>query len=190
MIKELCDQDFIGEVIVVDNNVSNQPDIPKRKKLRVLEQEKNIYVNPAWNLGVSKSKFPICILLNDDLTFNTKTLNKMAEGLDEYGVIGMHHESYRGMSKEEEGTFEYNGGPPRGWGCVMCFKKKDWVDIPESMKIWAGDDWIKRHIGNSTSIKMMASTEMSTTSNRKEMWEIRDNDLLIWKKYLKTGQIN
>ena len=29
-----------------------------------------------------------------------------------------------------------------GWGCLIMFDKKDWIDIPDDIKIWYGDDYI------------------------------------------------
>ena len=55
--------DFVGEILLIDNDKSNRPpQITNTTKLRIIEQEQNIYVNPAWNLGVELSNYPnICI---------------------------------------------------------------------------------------------------------------------------------
>ena len=46
----------VSEIIIVDNNVSSRPNGLKSHKFIFLNQQTNIFVNPAWNLGVQKSK--------------------------------------------------------------------------------------------------------------------------------------
>ena len=192
MLEELCDNDHVSEILIVDNNKSIRPPLPESDKIRMFEQDQNIYCNPAWNLGVSNSRCPICILLNDDVTFDTKFLKNMSDGLKNYGVVGVHPESYgklygREMKKEDEGKLEHGGLPPSGWGCVLCFKTKDYVEIPEEFKVWVGDDWIVKTIGNTGSIKMNVQTEMSTTGSRPEMEEMKLKEIEVWRKGLESG---
>ena len=193
MLEKLCYDRYVTEIIIIDNNKSVRPEIPHSSKIKLLEQEENIYCNPAWNLGVANCKNSICVLLNDDVTFDTKFLKVMADGLEHYGVIGVHHDSYgslyqgREIKEEEEGELEYDGGPPRGWGCVLCFKTKDYVDIPSEFKVWVGDDWIERAIGNVCSIRMNVQTEMSTTSDMPELEKMKWDELRAFRIGLEDG---
>ncbi|WP_322613374.1 glycosyltransferase family 2 protein [Dermacoccus abyssi] len=50
--------ELVAEVVII-NNVPAAIDV-EHPKLRVLAQERNIYVNPAWNLGVASSTAPTC----------------------------------------------------------------------------------------------------------------------------------
>ena len=50
-----------GEIIVIDNNtLSNNKTQIINEKLIILPQTENIFVNPAWNLGVNISKNEYC----------------------------------------------------------------------------------------------------------------------------------
>ena len=187
MLEELCNNEHVSEILIVDNNKSIRPPLPESDKIRMFEQDQNIYCNPAWNLGVSNCKYPICVLLNDDVTFDTKFLKNMSDGLKDYDVIGVHPNSYRGIKKEDEGKLDNGGRPPHGWGCVLCFKTDKYVEIPDEFKIWVGDDWIVEAIGNTGSIKMNVQTEMSTTGGRPEMEEMKHKELEVWRKGLASG---
>ena len=54
----LNDCDEVGEIILIDNNTPLKPDyIDNLDKVRYLPQKENIFVNPAWNLGVRESVY-------------------------------------------------------------------------------------------------------------------------------------
>ena len=50
----------VGEILVV-NNASKSLAVDA-EKLRVLDQETNIFVNPAWNLGAQEASTTCCCL--------------------------------------------------------------------------------------------------------------------------------
>ena len=182
MLNALSECDTVGEIIIVDNNKDSKPELPDSKKIKVLEQEENIYVNPAWNLAVSVADYPVCFLMNDDITFDVSLLEDMCEGLTDFDVIGLHYTSYKDP-RNSQIFVGHNIG--RGWGCLMCFETKMWIDIPEQMKIWSGDQWIAKMIGNPGSISFPVQTEMSTTSNRPEMMAIKLKDQAYWQNHVK-----
>ena len=60
------------ELILIDNKNSNFVDTDPR--ITVIKCSKNIFVNPAWNLGVKLAKNEYICLLNDDIHFNFTTI--------------------------------------------------------------------------------------------------------------------
>lgn len=65
LLETFVDDPAVGEV-VVGNNVAKP--IPFRhRKLVVLDQTENIFVNPAWNLGVSVATGHYVLVSNDDI---------------------------------------------------------------------------------------------------------------------------
>ena len=56
----------IKEVIIIDNDTDKTPDFRPYKKVLHVPQSQNIFVNPAWNLGVALANHEI-ILANDDI---------------------------------------------------------------------------------------------------------------------------
>ena len=177
-LRSFRNSESVVEVIIIDNDPSNRPVLPDSKKIKILEQEQNIYVNPAWNLGVSKCLHDVCFLVNDDVTFDTEGLDAMASGLDRYGIVGLHPSCYDHSTR----GFALHDSPlmSRGWGCVMCFLSNRWVDVPEEMKIFRGDIWARCHLHPVGCIQMSVKTEMGTTSKLKEMSRIKSQDMRFW----------
>ena len=66
-ITEYLLSSIIDEIIIIDNNPQSRPLLPTNEKLIVLTRNINIYVNPAWNWGVSVAKNENIILINDDI---------------------------------------------------------------------------------------------------------------------------
>ncbi len=60
------------------------------------------------------------------------------------------------------------------WGCFIMLHKKYWINIPENIKIWYGDNFIKDKNPAPKGIlrNFKVETEMSTTSDEKE-WDAR-----------------
>ena len=59
----------VQEIIIIDNAPSHRPDLPQLRKLHLVEQDSNCYVNPAWNLGVELAQSNLICLCNDDILF-------------------------------------------------------------------------------------------------------------------------
>ena len=57
------------------------------REARVVRARRNIYVNPAWNLGVEESKENAICLLGDDVTIDLFCLPIMLEKLGEGGAL-------------------------------------------------------------------------------------------------------
>jgi hypothetical protein len=182
MLHRLYGSDHVDEIIIIDNDRDSRFSF-ENKKIRLLEQDENIFVNPAWNLGVKESKNENICILNDDVTFNVDEVFNMANlVLMDYptSCLGVHPISYKGyddIPKVAEGS-----AIGQGWGCCIFLKKENWVDIPEQIKIWFGDNWIVKNHDNSFSVAFKISTEMSTTSNLEEMNSFIKQDVEGWSK--------
>ena len=64
LIRSLDSDEFVDEIILIDNSLQGFKG--NSKKLKVIMPDKNLYVNPSWNLGVKLAKNEIIALLNDD----------------------------------------------------------------------------------------------------------------------------
>jgi hypothetical protein len=173
LIKDLCDVESVSEVIVIDNNHGAAPDLPGNDKLIVLVQDENIYVNPAWNLGVAKSKEENICLLNDDVSSDWAELfGHMSSIEDDKYCIGVHPVSYQ---HKETGVRVVDGSSVgRGWGCCIFLSKNHWQNIPENIKIYYGDNFLVDVYGDAKSFMGWIETEMSTTSRSPRL--TRDQD--------------
>lgn len=173
LIKYLCDVESVSEVIVIDNNHAAAPDLPDNDKIVMLVQDENIYVNPAWNLGVAKSKEENICLLNDDVSSDWSELFSHMSGIeDEKYCIGVHPVSYK---YKETGIRIMDGSHVGvGWGCCIFLSKNHWQDIPDNIKIYCGDSFLVDVYGDVKCFMGWIETEMSTTSRSPRL--TRDQD--------------
>ncbi len=181
---------LIGEIIVIDNDTSQTDhSILDLKKIVYLPQKENIYVNPAWNLGVSVSKHDGLFILNDDCLINPNCLTQIIWKLSpDKGILGFSELSYCGYSFE---TFDQmcsmgigsvvefepvdvlnntqtSGMPHFSYGSAMFLHKQSYYTIPEEFKIYFGDLFIflmnlKHKKINYTIEEGLVCTKMSST---------------------------
>jgi hypothetical protein len=174
----------IGEIILIDNDKSKRPaQIVNTDKIRIIEQEENIYVNPAWNLGVELSKFDNLCISNDDLVWNTDILPFILDNIH-LGVIGQSTSNY--YNDHEELGLHPMGIRPWGWGCCFFLTKENWLPIPEGLKIACGDDYLVKHIppfelkGNKLKVPPHPWS-VSRTSSKNEFTTIQEEDVKLFK---------
>lgn len=170
LLKSLIECEYVDEIILIDNSREFKNYYDTLKKVRVVSPLVNIYVNPAWNYGVKFSKNNFIALINDDITFDTKIFGKLSEdSLKEYGFIGMYEKNYEISNNSETNWIFENWHPnmhPHGWGCFILFHKDNWIPIPDEIKIWFGDNFM-REVNPAKKMILKGfkiDTEMSTTS--------------------------
>jgi hypothetical protein len=137
-----------SEIIIIDNSNSDYIS-PDENFIRVIKMKENIFVNPAWNLGVSLAKNRHVCLLNDDIHFNMNTflLNFKILFFDtslNYGMIAIDAETFKltdsinhDNDMLELGTIHQKGN---GFGMMMVIKKENYNPISDDFKIYFGDD--------------------------------------------------
>lgn len=148
-LNELVNHHRVDEIILIDNDSTKTPSdqVLKHSKIKMYDFGKNIYVNPAWNFGVSVSKNEKVCIVNDDLSFDTRLFDRL-DGfiLSENGVIGL----CPGVSDFNQPPYtdgsinikEWNGEHTYGFGCLMFIHKDSWVPIPDGLDIYFGDNYI------------------------------------------------
>jgi hypothetical protein len=180
----LNDCQEVGEIILIDNNTSLKPTyLDSITKLVYLPQEKNIFVNPAWNLGVRTSGYQNLCISNDDIEFDTDIFSWMEDNMNE-GVAGMWTGNYYGENGDKPYEREPIVGRPWGWGCLYFIHKDNWVEIDERLKIACGDDFLIRFVkGGGYMIKNMdlGHDDISITSRRGEFFGQQQEDIKLWE---------
>lgn len=152
LINTILLDDAAGEIILIDNSLKGfeGEDFCKDNRVRIITPDKNIYVNPAWNLGVKEAKYDIVALLNDDIALPEGFLSfTKAQMTPDMGVIGFQSDRF----VETRDNIEFN--PPKEnlhlkktnymdkyWGIAIFFYKEAYHPIPEDIKIVYGDCWI------------------------------------------------
>lgn len=184
LLSHLTECESVDEIIIIDNARKYDSYFQKLPKVRVLTPHFNIYVNPAWNYGVQYSKNNCIALVNDDITFDTRIFERFDETeLKSKGFIGMSSENYKEGVEYNPQLEPWKGEVVlHGWGCIIMFHKDHWKPIPEELKIWYGDNYMREinpapsHILKGLPIK----TEMSTTSKDSQWNPIKESEAQYW----------
>jgi hypothetical protein len=185
LIEELIKSELVSEIIIIDNNKSsNNKTKIVNEKLIILPQEENIFVNPAWNLGVNISKNENIILSNDDLCISN--INKVLLSIlnTNFDFIGL---DYQNINKDNEVIItKTSGGMTKGFGCFMFIKKNKYIQIPENIKIWFGDAILHNSIENKGKLSCNnCNIELSKTiksiSNSLETIKQDELNYNLWK---------
>ena len=192
LIKRYCDCDSVDEIILINNRPEDTPVLMENAKLKVYHMSENIFVNPAWNYGVTLAKNNYITISNDDILFDVdeyyyllnQTISQIP--LENLGYIGSHSQNYIISENKSPVLEEYdNNSNKGGWGCLFSFHKQNWKPIPNQLKIWYGDNWIHMVIRPILQLSgINIETRMSTSSDLEEIRSVRDNDTKEWHKLL------
>jgi hypothetical protein len=185
---------FIGEVLVINNAPAVTPKcFTERRwsKVKTISFGRNIYVNPAWNIGVQDSKYDQLCIMNDDIRFDLKVFEFMSDKLDpSFGPAGPAY-----PNGPVDGSIRISidpiirwtqllGTAAEGWGTMMFMNKANWLPIPQQLKIFSGDDWIYDNAWVTNKFPRTINNfhitsqngRLGTTSQRPEFSSIKDAD--------------
>jgi len=196
LIEDLLECEYVDEIIIINNAGTEECDKLStiHSKLRMVSKGENIYVNPAWNWGIELAKNECIALVNDDINFDSNIFGVITENTLMYsGIIGMGEGNYKEPIDEERGPYIDMWKPginDWGWGCMILLKKSHWKPIPNEIKIWYGDNFIKdvNSVSKGCLRNFKVETEMSTTSDEKEWDEIKKKDYEYFINYLRYGK--
>jgi hypothetical protein len=193
LLVDLQECEYVDEIIIIDNSYDGYQDTVVGK-IRFVSFGGNIYVNPAWNKGIELARNNQIALLNDDINFNPNIFEVITNDiLNQFGIIGMGEGNYKSLNIDSDPILEVwqPGVNDWGWGCFIILNKKDWIDIPENIKIWYGDNFIKDVNPSPKAVlrNFRVDTEMSTTSDEAEWDDIKKQDQINFIKYLRNEKV-
>lgn len=163
----------INKIIVIDNNKQKIPsDLVVTNKLELVSYGKNIYVNPAWNEGVLRSKSSIIAIINDDVRVDSSVFDLVMQFQPKSGdLIGVDLRGRQNNYKiddfidTEEKIVKLNydhsspiGGQAWAFGICMFMHRETYKQIPSLYQVWYGDDYLTQraksvYVINSNKIK-------------------------------------
>lgn len=197
LLQNLYQDPMVEEVILINNcNLTESiPVIPLNSKLLIVSRGRNLYVNPSWNLGVKISTQDHIAILNDDITISDKLFTGVCQlDFDNIGILGACHpaiEETENPTRFSVPSFEILGARIRPWGfgIFMAMKKSNYVEIPEEMLIWCGDDYLFHNIASKGKINTLLvapiKTKMSATSDDKIFDDIKNRDVELYNSKYK-----
>ena len=184
LINTLLDWPLLGELIIIDNAPSSRPHHSCFGDCTILAQEENIYVNPAWNLGVRHAKEDVIAICNDDICFNPSDLDHFIGQLKTNEILGLHEDSI--LKPESINQPELRNGfiMGLGWGCLMLMRKSAYIPIPGNIRVWYGDDWLVHCTNVKKSIRIRVEGTLSVSASDKKFNPIKEEDQIHYSKLI------
>jgi len=152
MIEQYNACPYIGEILIIKNaaSVSTLQVFEPYRKVRILNDGNNLFVNPSWNLGVSQAKYERIILANDDIILNVDFnvfMQIIDFGLGTESIVGFSENCFYQKRTETLGNVHIHkaiNGRGYGFGTFMVLMKESYRIIPKELKVWYGDDILYR----------------------------------------------
>ena len=155
-LEQLVKVDAIGEIVLINNDVAKTPSsmVFSNPKIKHLAQQRNIFVNPSWNLGVYTAKYNNVCILNDDVIVDFKLFYVMDEFMkNNIGVAGIcpGDPAFNQIPFTNGQIDIVPWSPPSdnnkhgnlfGFGTLYFIDKRNWFDIPDGLDFYFGDDWV------------------------------------------------
>ncbi|MGN2297909.1 glycosyltransferase family 2 protein [Micrococcus luteus KDCGSN] len=185
IVKQCAAHPLVFEVLVINN--SPRPLVWESAKVRVLQQERNIYVNPAWNLGAREARGEFLAIVNDDVRFNDLAFDLAARGLRWFGVVGPDRSCFSlGRLEHPRLRLARRSTTLFGFGTFMCMRRDNYHPIPEEMRIWGGDDWLilQQRKPPGALVGVPFATEMGTTTQSPEAQQLRTEEQAVADRIL------
>ena len=140
-LKKIHSVERVSEIILIDNkNEDCKIDLTQFSKVFHKVMETNIFVNPAWNLGVKLSSNDIVVFAQDDIDFNPEFLEKIE--VEENCLIGIDRKNFPPFSVEYNPQIVECKVRDWGFATLLILRKKTYIEIPDDLKIWCGDDYL------------------------------------------------
>lgn len=149
---DMLDVASIGEIIIIDNAPEDRPDLNfvSNPKIKVFTFGKNIFVNPAWNFGVSIAENDIICLLNDDVIVDLKIFGRVNKFITpDIGLCAICPGNSQGQILISTGEIDfahlqgtYDPHFNFGTGTLMFFHKSNYTPIIDGLNLYWGDNFI------------------------------------------------
>ena len=203
LVSTLVKDEIVDEVLVIDNSLQGYS--YDNAKVRVIVPEENLFVNPSWNLGVREAKNKYVCLANDDIRIANNFCTKVLENFsDNFGIVGMNTDNVINTRNEANEVIidinkveltdskEINFKPVRyrthNFGIMMFFNKENYVEIPEDLKIFYGDDWIIYHAIKKGKTNQVCTGQdiyhLGSLSSSKFVDVVKKEDKIYWNYVL------
>lgn len=198
LIFELDNSSLVDEILIIDN--STKGFLSNSKKVRVIVPKENLFVNPAWNLGVREAKNEIVGIFNDDILLPLnfiEEVNNFIQKTPDFGIIGLDSTYMRNYEKKDFETYPNNSKLTfrpfkktiytEYFGSAFFIKKENYYEIPKNIKVWCGDNYLlKKNLDNHKTNYEIIGAEIkhlkSMTVGNKKFEKICEKDVYNYAK--------
>ena len=192
MLDRYEDCPYIEKVLII-NNTNDTFVYFKHSKVFTFNVGHNIFVNPAWKIGVLLANTKKIALVNDDIIIKGD-LNKVFEQVFDISlkntVIGPSVSCYKNKGLYEgDIIIEKTISPKMNYGFgVFMFMEKDTflsIKIPKELKVWYGDMLFFRKLTTYNFKGVEIITEFGGTSRKINLDEFPQKEKEIYKHEIK-----
>lgn len=201
-LEQIIGYECIDEVLIIDNRKEERPpsEIFNHPKIRILEQEENIFVNPAWNLGAKEARNENICFLSDDVITDPRCFYEADKFLrinspKETGLlctlIGHELHNQPKVTTGEIVIEKCEGSNIGMHGAFALFfvHKSNYLTIPEEFKIIHGDAYLwnmmpnekKHHMLHNVFFYSPFGVSCAKVFNEKEGLVTLNKDLENWE---------
>ena len=183
--------DLVEEILIINNDEKARIEL-ESNKVRILGTGDNMFVNPAWNLGVKEAKTEMVVLANDDIYFNTPcSLFRMLYSFLPKGFVAGFDSScftrtipndFYGLVKTDSKKLPY------GFGFFMVLLKEDYKPIPKELKVWFGDTYLYRDLTSCLIKGLPVIAKRGTTSKTMDLKDQHRIEKTYFEKLVKNGK--
>jgi hypothetical protein len=190
------------DVLLIDNGAEQRvKDViygyEDLENVTIIQNRENIYVNPAWNQIIDhflKNDYDYLLIMNSDLILHKDWKNVLDKYLTLYWdripvpeITSDRNKLHKDISLDSNSHEVFEGTP----GVLIIlnrFHAKNIYPIPETIKVWFGDNWIYeglRKICKQTMVldNLIAYHSGSQTVSRvKGISELIEQDKIEWEK--------
>lgn len=193
LLDELHKVETPFQLIIIDNwstdetkdyFVNAMPTYDKQIGFIYKRHEENTYVNPAWNEWVKLATEKYIMIINNDLLLEQWFEKPLIEALHDNIMISSP--IYTIWDKQNDVRYQHNRFNPNNlcWHCY-CMRKEHRPKIPESIKIWFGDNYIFETMKQRGMIQVACPNSRihhfeSKTVKRPEVQAIIEQDKAEW----------
>jgi len=203
-LDQFSNSDLVKQIIVIDN--TKDKCIGKKlgvisNKIKIIDDQPDLYFNPALNYGIRFCDTEYYLMTSDDFLCHKIIVDDFYNVFQKEKNIGLLQvntdrgtendiENYDTYFRKEyprktvyHDSFELLGG-------VMVGYTKDWIDIPEDLKIFCGDSMVQfvSHLRNQRMFKIVSSYVLhycSATTSQPEIMnysEVLEKERIIYEK--------
>ena len=212
-LEQIVGHDVIGEVIVIDNDFESRPisEVLSHPKIRLIDFGKNIFVNPAWNLGASTARYHNLCFLSDDVIADLRSFYEADKYLtankdNSIGLLcGLCEHDLHHQPKVSTGEIEIYSTNERpgigfhgGFSYFFC-RKEAYTPIPDKLKIVCGDAYLWNKMREFDKMHHMMynyfyyspwNVTINHITKNDDLAKILRDDLDHWEQMLKDKEVS
>jgi hypothetical protein len=193
LIEKLNKCNLVDEIILIDSNPDESIDTSKYEKVRYFEYEYR-YKNESINFGVDQCTNDLICYCDDSVDFDCdEVLEWIINNRDGLGCVGINPKSFY-HENDQIGVHkicsndELSELKNKGFDKILFFKKSNFINIPEDLKVEYSTEWISKTnkpvyaLNSKSRILTYVKSKESNVNHPGEYEYFRTRDDSIWSR--------